>query len=288
MSLIYCPECAKEVSNTAVACPNCGHPLAPPTIERKTIVREAPPVIEKEGFPNWIFIPLAVLGIVVIFLLIVLFRNQDDTDKTNINISTNRTVDVGTTTTRTEPPKTEVVVPSSPPSDIDLPPSTTTTTAPPPPSTTTTIPSETTTATVGTVNLEAKTLDKNGKEQAVRAEKFYLLDKDLNSILSDANISPVSGQSLLNSFGLSVIYPDKYNDLKNKALNEIEKHIKYDVLTDSSGKAKMASVKPDSYYLFAIHKTGNGFAVWTSPITINAGENNLNLQPQRATEIREQ
>ena len=286
MSLIYCPECAKEVSNTAVACPNCGHPLAPPSVERKTIIREAPPVVEKEGFPNWIFIPLAVLGIVVIFLLIVLFRNQDDTDRTNVNITAGRTVDVPETTVRTNQPKTEVVVPSNPSSDIDLPPSTTTTTAPPP-STTTTIPSETQVTTVGTVNLEAKTRDRSGNVQSVRAEKFYLLDKDLDSILSDADIDPVNGQSLINSFGLSVIYPDRYNDLKKKALNEIEKHIKYDVLTDSSGKAKMDKVKPDSYYLFAIHKTGNGFAVWSSQITINAGENNLNLQPQSPTEVRE-
>ena len=102
MAIIHCPECAKEVSNTAVACPNCGHPLAPPAVERKTIVREAPPVIEKEGFPNWVFIPLAVLGIVVIFLLIVLFQNKDETDKTNVNISTDRTVDVPTTTVRTD------------------------------------------------------------------------------------------------------------------------------------------------------------------------------------------
>lgn len=282
MALIHCPECAKEVSNTAVACPNCGHPLAPANVERKTIVREAPPVVEKEGFPNWIFIPLAVLGIVVIFLLIVLFQNKDETDRTNVNITTDRTADLPDTTVRQEPPKTEVVVPSNPPSDVDLPSTTTG-----PPSTTTTIPSDTTTAAVGTVNLEAKTLDKEGKEQAVKAEKFYLLDKDLSSILNEAGISPLPGQTLVNSFGLSVIYPDKYNDLKKKALNEIEKHIKYDVLTDSSGKAKMSSVKPDSYYLFAIHKTGSGFAVWSSPITINAGENNLNLQPQRATEVRE-
>jgi len=28
MALIKCPECSKEVSSTAVACPNCGAPIA--------------------------------------------------------------------------------------------------------------------------------------------------------------------------------------------------------------------------------------------------------------------
>lgn len=286
MAIIHCPECAKEVSNTAVACPNCGHPLAPPAIERETIVREAPPVIEKEGFPNWVFIPLAVLGIVVIFFLIILFQNKEP-ETTNINISTDRTADLPETT-RKSTPTTEVVVPSNPNGgDIDLPPSTSTV-----PSsggtTTTTIPSESETTTIGTVNLELKTRDKTGNVQPAKNEIFYLLDKDFESILREADVTPISGQSLSNSFGLSVIYPDRYNDFRKKALNAIEKHIKYDVKTGSDGKAKIGKVKPDSYYFFAIHKTGSGFALWTSPITINNGENNLNIQPQSSIEIKEQ
>ena len=27
MALIKCPECGKEISDTAKQCPNCGHPL---------------------------------------------------------------------------------------------------------------------------------------------------------------------------------------------------------------------------------------------------------------------
>jgi predicted amidophosphoribosyltransferase len=27
MSLIKCPECGKEVSDTAISCPNCGKPM---------------------------------------------------------------------------------------------------------------------------------------------------------------------------------------------------------------------------------------------------------------------
>lgn len=37
MALIQCPECGKEVSSAATACPSCGHPIRP--------VTEAPTVI---------------------------------------------------------------------------------------------------------------------------------------------------------------------------------------------------------------------------------------------------
>ena len=32
MALIKCPECEKDVSSSAVACPNCGHPIAAPVL----------------------------------------------------------------------------------------------------------------------------------------------------------------------------------------------------------------------------------------------------------------
>ena len=149
------------------------------------------------------------------------------------------------------------------------------------------IPAETETVDRGTLSLEAKVSDRTGGTKAVKAEKFYLLDKDLESILDDANIAPIEGQSLKNSFGLSVLYPDKYSKVRDKALSEINKHIKYDVTTDSTGKAQMKDIKPDSYYIFAITKTANGFAIWSSPIGVKAGQNNLNLSPQPMVEVQE-
>jgi len=34
MSLIKCAECAKEISDKAIACPHCGNPVKPLTIEQ--------------------------------------------------------------------------------------------------------------------------------------------------------------------------------------------------------------------------------------------------------------
>ncbi len=50
----------------------------------------------------------------------------------------------------------------------------------------------------------------------------------------------------------------------------------------------MKNIEPDSYYLFGITKSGKGFAVWSSPVSIRNGENVLNLSPQALTEIQEE
>ncbi len=262
--MINCPECGKEVSNTAVACPNCGRPLAPPNLEERTVVREVPaPVVERESFPKWIFVPLAILGAILIFLMFALFRQEDD-NKSNINvdISAKRPASINSdSTTRSEPNQIDIPPTASDPNITTVPqtvPQTSDTTV-------TQIPADAETANRGTLSIEAKVSDRTGNTKPVKAEKFYLLDEDLETILRDADIKSVNGQTLKNSFGLSVLYPDRYREINKKALSEINKHIKYDVTTDSSGKAQMNGIKPDSYYLFAITKNANGFAIWSSP-----------------------
>ncbi len=290
MSLINCPECGHEVSMEAVACPKCGRPLNTPTpvIQRRVIVAEP----REEGFPKWVIAPIAILGIVVIFLLIAMTRSNDDSANTrsiNVNVAQPRSSTSSKEMTRTENPPNQIEVPSS--STTINPPSTTT--APPSiPSTTTSVPSsQTQVATVpadkGLVVVDAKVATKSGSVQSVKNEKFYLLDKDLEEVLSEANLEPIEGQSLSNSFGLAVMYPDRYPEFKNDALNAIKKHIKYNATTDGGGKASMKDVKPDSYYLFGITKSGSGFAIWSSPVSIIAGENKLNLQPARINEMSE-
>ncbi len=115
--------------------------------------------------------------------------------------------------------------------------------------------------------------------------KFYLLDKDLNSILSEANINDEEGQGLVNAFGLSVVNPNKYRDTNQKAYAAIKRHIVYSTTTDGGGKADMKDIKPNNYYLFGITSTKNGFAMWNAPININTGQNSLILDPVTPTEI---
>ncbi len=288
MSLTNCPECGHEVSIEAVACPNCGRPLSAPTpvIQRKVIVTERP---TDDGFPKWVIVPIVILAVVVVFLLIAITRNTEENANTrtvNVNLATERRSTDSRDSTRTVNPPNQVEVPSSS-TTINPPP---TTTAPSYPSSSTTVPSSQTEVTVpadkGLVVIDAKVTTKTGT-QSVKNEKFYLLDKDLETILSDADLEAIEGNSLSDSFGLAVLYPDRYGDFRRNALSAIQKHIKYNATTDGGGKASMKDVKPDSYYLFGITKTRNGFAIWSSPVSIIGGENKLNLQPARLNEMSE-
>jgi type II secretory pathway pseudopilin PulG/DNA-directed RNA polymerase subunit RPC12/RpoP len=292
MSLITCPECAHEVSTTANACPNCGHTFIKPVVQRNVVVSEVPR--EREDFPKWIFIPLGILGVVLLFILLAYMRNSEDDNATQRNIGVNvatqrQTSDSRDSTARTDSAPNEIVVPPSSSGGQVVVPDTSApvTTAPPSSSsqTVTTIPPSTIASDKGTVQLEAKIAGKTGNVQPVKAERFYLLDKDLQSILSDADIEDETGQGLTNAFGLSVVNPSKYGETNKKAMNAINKHIVYRTQTDASGKASMKDVKPDTYYLFGVTKTSNGFAIWSSPVTIQPGENSLVLPPARLTEI---
>jgi hypothetical protein len=289
MSLTICPECAKEVSAAAAACPNCGHPFVRPTVQPRVIVNEF--VEEESGFPKWAFIPLGLLGLVLLFVLFAFLRNGDDEDQRNINVRVasqppaSGTSRETTTAVRPDSQPNQVVVPStSQPGQIVVPSS-----APPPPqqtTTTTIVPStETVVSDKGTVSLEAKVLSKNGSPQPVRGTRFYLLKKDVQSILDNADIENDTGQSIVTALGLSVADPARYGSFNRQAMSAISKNAAYNATTDSSGKLQLKDVKPDSYYLFAVTKSGNGFALWSSSVTIQPGQNSLILEPVSPTEV---
>lgn len=282
MSLIYCPECGHEVSPIATACPNCGHPFKPtPSVHAtpvpRVVVTDIPP--EKEGFPTWAFVPIGVLAVVALFALFYAFsRNNDNAnERLNVNLTAKRTPEGPRETARTES------------QTVTVPPSSTTTTTE---SQTVQVPGSQATVTAppdkGVAIVDAKIATRSGSPLPVRNEKFYLLDKDLESILDSANLDPIEGQSsLLTSFGLSVMNPGKYSEFNRRAMDAIRRHIKFSTTTDGSGKGQMSNVEPDSYYLFGVTKTKEGFAIWSSPVSIAAGQNNLNLSPQSITEVRE-
>ncbi|HLA95472.1 MAG TPA: hypothetical protein VK612_07110, partial [Pyrinomonadaceae bacterium] len=81
--------------------------------------------------------------------------------------------------------------------------------------------------------------------------------------------------------------PGTYSDFNRRALEAIRGHIKYSTTTDGSGKGPMQNIEPDSYYLFGITKTPDGYAIWDQQVSIAVGQNNLNLSPARVTSVRE-
>jgi hypothetical protein len=270
MPLSNCTECGHDVSTAAVACPNCGKPLHidAPT-PRPIIVNELP---REEGIPPWAFAAMGIAAIGILILAFVMFnRTNDDSANSNLRVNVDRTQtprrDTSTTTvpatTTGEPvsvPESRTNVPGSQ-TDVNLPPD------------------------KGSVRIAAKIVSQSGSPLAVKNEKFYLLDKSLEDILDDAGLEAIDGNSLTNSLGLAVMYPDRYGDFRQKAMAAINEKIEYSGTTDATGTANMSGVEPGGYYLFGVTKTGKGFAMWSSPVSINVGENLMDLEPVRITEI---
>jgi hypothetical protein len=276
MSLIYCPECGNEVSNTAVACPNCGRPISSIPVLKETVIRT--PVREDSDIPKWVFIPIGILGVVVVFLAFMFFSRNSDDANMNISVAANRAPNSRTDDrTVSTVPGSSTTIPSSAPIAPPVTDSQTVNV----PGTGGTAPAETR----GRVVVDAKVTASNGQTRPVRNEKFYLLDKDLEAILSEADLDPIEGQSLSTSFGLSVTFPDRYGDFNRQALAAIRPHIKHSATSDGSGKASFGNIEPDNYYLFGVTRGNNSFALWSSPVSIRAGENVLQLTPQPLTDV---
>jgi len=246
-------------------------------VERTAVVA---PVERKDGVPNWIFIPLGLIGaILLIVFFVVMSRNSDDGNTNlNVNVSARRSAANGDRASGTTPgtvtdiPSSTVTVPpSSDGQSVTVPGSQTSVAVPP---------------SKGSVVIDAKVAGRTGSPLPVKNEKFYLLDKDLEQILSEADLEPIEGQTLVNSLGISVLYPDRFSEFNRDALRAIKSHIKYAGTTDESGKAELGGIEPDNYYLFGVTRSGRGFAIWSSPVSINAGQNALNLSPQRLNEMQ--
>ena len=269
MALIYCPECGHEISQAAVACPNCGRPIQPAA----PIVEPPPIIVEKRegGFPPWAIIPIVIAGLAAIFLLFMVFSRDDEDDNRNVRV--NMSAQRGSSRSENVPATSSA---PQPPADIGSSQNVTI------PGSEGAVPAPTT----GTVVIDARIATRSGQPQAVKNERFYLLDSDLETILSDAGLEGIEGESLSNSYGLAVMFPDRYGDFRDRALKAIKPHIKYAGQTDTTGRAQLGGVAPNSYYLFAITKTGRGYAIWSSPVTVITGENKLNLSPAPLTEVQ--
>lgn len=282
MSLMHCPECGHEISNTAVACPNCGRPInVEPVVERKVVVAHHRP----RGVPTWAIATVGIMGILLLFFIFFLFTrgsSDDANENTRLRVNMNaqgRSANRDTVASTNEP-STVTSVPAAP-SSVSVPP-TMPSTETPVSGSQVSLPAQ---PTKGTAVIQAKVITKNNQQQPVRGQRFYLLDKDVEQILSDAHVDPIEGNTLTGSLGLAAAMPDQYGDFQRRAMAAIKNHIKYAGTTDSNGKAQLGGIDPNSYYLFGVVRSGNGFAIWSSPVAINPGENVLDLAPQSITQI---
>jgi len=277
MSLALCPDCGHEVSTVAPNCTNCGRPFPPPVAARNVVVAQP----REDSFPPWGIALIALGGVLVLLVAFLIFRQSDDQANSNlsVNVNSRRPATVQDRETAT------TSVPSSAPPGVSIPPSSSG------PGQTTTVPGTTTSVPnapppdKGSVTINAKVTTSSGSPRAASGTKFYLLDKDVESILSEARVEPIEGNSLAGSLGLAAVFPDRYGDFQRAAMRAIGRHVKYSGTTSAAGNTGLKGVEPDSYYLFAISRVGRGFALWNSPVSVIPGDNVMNLSPQAITEI---
>jgi hypothetical protein len=284
MSLVYCPECGHEISQNAVACPNCGRPINEPHVvveERPAPAAVVAPIRRRETVPPWAYALMGLVGVLLIVILFLLFRGTEDDANVNVALNANRRLADANRDVRV------ANVPASDPS-VTVPGSQTSIPSAP---VETTVPGTTTSAPVapaptrGTVAIRAQIVTPRGNTQPARAARFYLLDKDIETILSEARVEPIEGNTLAASLGLAAVFPDRYPEFRQAAARALAAHAKYSGTTDTNGAARLANIAPNAYYLFAITRIGNGFALWNSPVSVSPGDNVLDLSPASVTEI---
>ncbi|TFW14102.1 hypothetical protein EGY25_02525 [Brevundimonas intermedia] len=84
MALIPCPACAHQVSEAAVACPNCGHPIAggggagggfKQALTRPEAVKSGFTVLGVFVASPWIARVLAVIAFVILAIVVVVNKS---------------------------------------------------------------------------------------------------------------------------------------------------------------------------------------------------------------------
>lgn len=98
MSLINCPECNKEVSDTAKSCPHCGYNIEKyiADSQHKEVVtnKSEAPEIKKPSKTGLIIGIIALIFIVIITILVVKQKKQDEYALINLDLLVSHTEDI--------------------------------------------------------------------------------------------------------------------------------------------------------------------------------------------------
>jgi hypothetical protein len=129
----------------------------------------------------------------------------------------------------------------------------------------------------GTLSIEAGLVFKSGDVKPVARVEFYLLNKDLNSVLEEANIQSESGMNLVSTLALALSYPNFHQDTVEKAITSIKFHSVSSAITDFQGKATFRPVKTGNYYLYGFAKAGNSKVLWNLNVSLKNGQNSITL-----------
>lgn len=167
-------------------------------------------------------------------------------------------------------------------------------------------------ATKGNLSIEAGVIVKSGDVKTVARTQFYLLDKDLETILREAGIknfvsgnsggeqvSGIIGQdagllgsrlprqelSYSRSYAMWSRFPNLYGEDLTKAQEALKPHIVATITTDFSGKGSASQIKSGNYHLVGTYRITNQAVFWYLPVEIKSGNQSLVLDNNNASEL---
>lgn len=163
---------------------------------------------------------------------------------------------------------------------------------------------KTATTAKGNLAVVAGLVFKLGDVKPVARTDFYLLDQDLEKIMTDAGFEPRKtnpigsvggltgeksggnvGKSNIESFAVWNGYQSLYSEPLQKAQEAIKSHIVGTMTTDFNGKGEFTEVKTGGYFLMGLTRIGKQTVVWNMPIEIKAGKQSIILDNKNASVI---
>jgi len=135
-----------------------------------------------------------------------------------------------------------------------------------------------------TLNFDAVVTSYNGKSKEAFYTEFFIVNTNLNSILSKGGISLVEfstvdsyselwAQSRKNSF----LYPDLQKEIRSLLMSEVENGNGKRVRTDINGSASVADIPKGNYYIIGTAALGKIGVTWNVPIKLDQGVNRVSL-----------
>jgi hypothetical protein len=134
------------------------------------------------------------------------------------------------------------------------------------------------------LNFDAVVTSYNGKSKEAFYTEFFVINNNLNAILSAGNInlsefssfesfSELWAQSRKNSF----LYPNLQKNIRTLLLSEVEKGNGRRVRTDINGSASISGIQKGNYFIIGTAALGKIGVTWNVPIVLDQGVNKVSL-----------
>ena len=134
------------------------------------------------------------------------------------------------------------------------------------------------------INFDAVVTSYNGKSKEAFYTEFFVLNTNLDSILSAGNLN-LSEFSALESFSElwarsrknSFLYPKLQKNIRTLLLSEVEKGNGRRVRTDINGSASISGINKGNYFIIGTATLGKIGVTWNVPIVLDQGVNKVSL-----------